>query len=106
MSSIATPEEARKLRALEAGTSVADVAQIALDELVKLRRQKEIDDALMPFVRDLAMATVEALRELKVASHQVIEAWRASSAADPDDPKLRAAIEDLVAASGWERGDE
>jgi hypothetical protein len=82
------------------GPSVADLAQQMLDELTALRRQKAVDDALMPIVRDLLMAMIEALRNLKVAAHQVIVAWRLSPL-ELDQPGLRAAIEELVRASGW-----
>jgi cytochrome P450 len=88
------------------GPSVADLAQQMLDELVRLRRQKAVDDALSPLVRDLAMATVAALNDLRAAAHRVIEAWRSSSLSDPDPAELRAAIEALVEVSGWRRTDD
>lgn len=87
------------------GPTVADIAQGMLEQLQRLRRQKEVDDALMPLVRDLSMAAIETLRELRVASHAVIDAWRSASLADPDQVELRAAIEALVEVSGWQRGD-
>ncbi|HET7030351.1 MAG TPA: hypothetical protein VFI34_07555 [Candidatus Limnocylindrales bacterium] len=90
----------------EVGATVADVARMAVEELQRLRRQKAIDDAVLPLIRDLAMATVTALHELRVASHKVIDAWRSSSLTDPDPAELREAIEELVAASGWKRPGE
>lgn len=88
------------------GPMVADIAQGMLEELQRLRRQKAVDDALMPLVRDLSMAAIETLKELRVASHAVIEAWRSASLSDPDPVELRAAIEGLVEVSGWQRADE
>ncbi len=84
------------------GPTVADIAELMQAELAKLRRQKAVDDAIRPLVHGLAMASIEALGELRVAAHQVIDAWRKSK----DTEDLVDAIETLVSASGWQKPDD